>query len=71
METLDADDVPLVSSFGEKMKRDIVQFVPFLKFKNNPMILREEVLDEIPAQVRGFYKMKGLRPKPQVILDPN
>ena len=29
MEILDADDVPLVSSWGETMKRDIVQFVPF------------------------------------------
>lgn len=48
MEILDADDVPLVSSWGETMKRDIVQFVPFKSFKNNPLILREEVLDEIP-----------------------
>ena len=49
METLDADDEPLVSSYNETMKRDIVQFVPFKKYKNNPMILREEVLMEIPT----------------------
>lgn len=70
METLDADEVPLVSSWNEEMKRDIVQFVPFKKYKNNPLILREEVLDEIPTQVRTFYKMKGIRPKAMQILNP-
>lgn len=34
MEKLDADDVPLVSSFGRRAERDIVQFVPFSKFSN-------------------------------------
>ena len=48
MDVLDADDVPLVSSWAEQMKRDIVQFVPFKQFKNNPLVLREEVLDEVP-----------------------
>lgn len=70
MEILDADDIPLVNSSGETMKRDIVQFVPFKKYKNNPLILREEVLDEVPRQVRTFYKMKGIKPKEMQILNP-
>lgn len=70
MEVLDADDIPLISSWGEQMKRDIVQFVPFKKFKNNPMVLREEVLDEVPHQVKSFYKMKGIKPNPMQILNP-
>jgi len=32
-EILDADDVPLRNRRGERMKRDIVQFVPFRQFK--------------------------------------
>ena len=34
MEFLDGDKVPLVDSFGNIRKRDIVQFVEFNKFKN-------------------------------------
>ena len=38
MEELDGDDQPLVNSKGEKWERDIVQFVPYDKFKNNPKL---------------------------------
>ena len=51
MEELDGDEQPLVSSSGEKWERDIVQFVPYDKFKHNPKLLAEQVLEEIPAQV--------------------
>ena len=38
MEILDADDQPLYSNKLKKyMERDIVQFVPFREFKNNPI----------------------------------
>ena len=30
---------------------------------NNPLVLREEVLDEVPRQVRTFYKMKNIKPR--------
>ena len=40
MEVLDADDQPLYSEqYKKQMDRDIVQFVPFRKFKNNPVEL--------------------------------
>ncbi len=55
MEILDADDVPLISSWSEVMKRDIVQFVPFSKFSYNPNELRVEVLQEVPKQISEFY----------------
>ena len=70
MEFLDADDNPLMSSGGEVQKRDIVQFVPFKKFKNNPFILREEVLREIPGQVEQFYRMKGIKPNKMNVVKP-
>jgi hypothetical protein len=71
MDVLDADDVPLVSSWGETMKRDIVQFVPFNKFANNPLALREAVLEELPNQVISFAKMKGIRPNKANFVDIN
>lgn len=42
MDTLDADDVPLVSRSGVRMKRDIVQFVPFNQFKHDLGLLAKE-----------------------------
>jgi len=30
------------------MDADIVQFVPFRDFKNNPTLLAKETLDEVP-----------------------
>lgn len=55
MKTLDADTCPLVSSKGEKMKRDIVQFVPFGKFKKlSSVSLEQEVLAEIPNQIHQY-----------------
>ena len=55
MAELDGDKEPLVSSYGEKWERDIVQFVPYDKYKDNPKLLAEQVLEEIPAQVVQYY----------------
>lgn len=49
METLDADEEPLYSQALKKtMERDIVQFVPFQKYKGNPLMLAQETLAEVP-----------------------
>jgi len=61
MDELDADDAPLQSN-GKLAKRDIVQFVEFNKFKNNPRLLAEEVLREVPGQVTSYYASKGISP---------
>eukprot|EP00179_Madagascaria_erythrocladioides_P007549 CAMPEP_0198323568 /NCGR_PEP_ID=MMETSP1450-20131203/11776_1 /TAXON_ID=753684 ORGANISM="Madagascaria erythrocladiodes, Strain CCMP3234" /NCGR_SAMPLE_ID=MMETSP1450 /ASSEMBLY_ACC=CAM_ASM_001115 /LENGTH=748 /DNA_ID=CAMNT_0044027285 /DNA_START=56 /DNA_END=2305 /DNA_ORIENTATION=- len=61
MERLDADDVPLVSN-GKTMKRDIVQFVPFRKFKAVPSLLAAEVLAEIPDQLLSYMNSHKIRP---------
>ena len=61
MDELDGDDQPLVSSTGEKWERDIVQFVPYDKFKNNPKLLAEQVLEEVPTQVVEYYKNKNIK----------
>ncbi len=49
MEVLDADDKPLYSTkLGKQMERDIVQFVPFREFKDDPYRLAKETLEEVP-----------------------
>ena len=50
MDVLDADDEPLYSQkYRKKMSADIVQFVPFRDFQNNPMMLAKETLEEVPG----------------------
>ncbi len=49
MEDLDGDIAPLYSSkLGKYVDRDIVQFVPFNKYKDHPENLAKEVLAEVP-----------------------
>lgn len=63
MEELDSDDGVLMSH-GKAAQRDIVQFVPFRKFKTvSPAALAKEVLAEIPKQLTGYYKARGILPQ--------
>ena len=62
MKVLDADENPLISSGGVKAARDLVQFVPFLKFESDPQRLAQEVLAEIPNQILQYYEMNNLDP---------
>ena len=60
MEKLDGDESLLISSSGKKRIRDIVQFVPFNKYKNDPEKLYMEVFAELPRQIVEFYYLKNL-----------
>ena len=62
MNVLDADENPLVNSKGVKAARDLVQFVPFLKYESNPDKLAQEVLAEIPKQIIEYYQQNNLDP---------
>jgi hypothetical protein len=62
MEILDGDEVPLKARNGKIRERDLVQFVPFSKFKNDEKILSMEVLAEIPRQMIEYYQFKNLDP---------
>lgn len=55
MKFLDSDDKVLTSKSGKKAQRDIVQFVSYLEVKNNPKLLAEKVLEELPTQVERYY----------------
>mmetsp|Transcript_13122 Transcript_13122/g.24562 ORF Transcript_13122/g.24562 Transcript_13122/m.24562 type:complete len:459 (+) Transcript_13122:223-1599(+) len=68
MENLDADGQGLKNSRGQKAARDIVQFVPFRKFDGNAMLLAKEVLAEVPKQLTGFMKSKGIEPIPRQVV---
>jgi hypothetical protein len=63
MKVLDGDDDPLVSSNGTKRMRDLVQFVPFNKYKYNPEKLAEQVLEEVPRQITEYYTMNNIFPE--------
>lgn len=65
MVVLDGDDYGLTDSNGRVWMRDIVQFVPFNDFKGDSIMLREQVLEEIPDQVTSFYSKINLKPQPK------
>jgi len=54
---LDGDDEPLYNNRGEKICRDLVQFVEFSKFEGNAQKLTQEVLHEIPKQVEDYFNL--------------
>ena len=57
---LDGDDNPLISSSGVKRMRDLVQFVPFNRYKYDPTKLAEEVLREVPRQIIEYYTINHI-----------
>ena len=63
MKILDGDEEPLCNCNGEKVVRDIVKFVSFNQFMNNPVGLAKEVLEEIPTQVVEFFNYIGIEPE--------
>ena len=64
MNQLDADEEPLYSEKYKKiMDRDIVQFVPFREFKDNPILLAKQTLEEVPNQLLSFFEKQKIVPK--------
>ena len=60
---MDADEEPLRASGGQYMARDIVQFVPFNKYKGQPQMLASETLTEVPRQVVVYFNKVGHNPQ--------
>ncbi|XP_040568299.1 copine-8 [Lepeophtheirus salmonis] len=67
MSELDSDE-ELLSIDGQKAKRDIVQFVELQKYMKGSTgawskeYLAKDVLAEIPSQITGYMKTKGVKP---------
>ena len=70
MDILDADENPLYDRRKRKADRDLVQFVPFNQFKNDPAKLAEQVLEEVPRQVVEYYQHKGIKPQDDIDDEP-
>ena len=69
MDQLDSDEEKLELN-GIKAERDIVQFVPFSKFKNSsPDSIAEEVLKEVPKQFMDYVNKRNIVPlqRPQIL----
>lgn len=63
MDVLDADEKPLYSyKLNKFMSSDIVQFVEFEQYKNNPKQLARQVLEEIPQQFIRHMEKHGIVP---------
>jgi hypothetical protein len=63
MDILDADVHPLYSKRLQKYAaRDIVQFVPFNKFADNPKELARQTLAELPGQVVDYMTAMKIPP---------
>ena len=69
MHKLDADDERLIhSKTGQKMRSDIVQFVPMreVKDKAKNFNLAKEVLAEVPGQLTHYMSSNCIPPRPPV-----
>eukprot|EP00283_Hemiselmis_rufescens_P009182 CAMPEP_0173421716 /NCGR_PEP_ID=MMETSP1357-20121228/2720_1 /TAXON_ID=77926 /ORGANISM="Hemiselmis rufescens, Strain PCC563" /LENGTH=570 /DNA_ID=CAMNT_0014384659 /DNA_START=97 /DNA_END=1806 /DNA_ORIENTATION=- len=72
MTQLDGDDAPLTSQTnGQRVQRDIVQFVAFRDLKNDGPRLAKEVLAEIPGQLTGYMRAHNIKPMPRAQVSSN
>ncbi|KAJ9464977.1 Protein BONZAI 3 [Diplonema papillatum] len=71
MEYLDGDDRPLVSSDGKMPNRDLVGFVPFREFQDDPEQLARETLKEIPKQFTKWAKLYKVKPPSRAHAEDN
>lgn len=62
MDKLDKQYLTLVNSKGQKAVRDIVKFIPYIKYENNIELLAEEIFSEIPHQVVEYFSIKEISP---------
>ena len=67
MDILDADEEPLIDDKNRKSARDLVQFVPFNNFKDDPKKLAQQVLEEIPRQIVEYYQHQNIPPGDPVV----
>ena len=69
---MDADEVPLYSKkLGKQMERDIVQFVAFNNYKNDPIELAKQTLEEVPRQLVSYMSSKGISPQRELLINMN
>lgn len=63
---LDGDSGPLIhSETGEEASRDMVQFVPFRKFKNDYKGFAGSLLEEITVNIKDYFVDRKIYPNPR------
>ena len=62
MKELDADIKPIKSKDGIKAGRDLIQFVEFNSFSQDPIKLAEKVVEELPTQFIEYMAQNGISP---------
>jgi hypothetical protein len=62
----DFSGMKFLDNFSGPGKRDIVQFVEFNKFKDSSHALTQETLNEIPAQLSGYFQSMNIPPSPPI-----
>jgi hypothetical protein len=60
----DFSGMQFLDDFSAPGKRDIAQFVEFNKHRHSSQALTSATLDEIPAQLTGYFQSKGIPPRP-------
>ena len=60
--TADFGGMRFLDDFAAPGKRDIAQFVEFNNCRNSSSLLTAQTLDEIPDQLTGYFKSKGIAP---------
>ncbi|EGR30079.1 hypothetical protein IMG5_142720 [Ichthyophthirius multifiliis] len=69
MQKLDGDNGQLAGQGGRKPSRDLVQFVPFRNANQNPIVLAQQVLAEVPDQLVKYMIQQGIKPTPPTYIN--
>lgn len=60
----DFSDMVYLDGDDENRERDIVQFVSYRQYCDQPEVLQSKVLEEIPRQFLEYFRWKGIKPNP-------
>ena len=60
---IDDNNRVLKDKDGRPSQRDMVTFVEYMKYKDNPYKLAEKVLSELPRQVVEYHTLVGKKPE--------
>lgn len=63
MRLIDDNNRVLKDKDGRPSQRDMVTFVEYMKYKDNPQKLAEKVLSELPRQVVEYHTLVDKKPK--------
>ena len=63
MKLIDDNNRVLKDKDGRSSQRDMVTFVEYMKYKDNPQKLAEKVLSELPRQVVEYHMLVGKKPE--------